>query len=107
MKHIDEWYMGLSPGGSKLSVLSYVLFYIRSGQKGSGISTLILSLIYQKRMKGRNSNFKLSIFNVHRVFAVTMLLAAKYSEDELITNKFWSKVIRPSKTGTSFVQHIH
>ena len=36
--------------------------------------------------------FTLTPYNVHRAFAVTMLLAAKFSEDDVITNKYWSEV---------------
>lgn len=37
-------------------------------------------------------SFSLTIFNIHKVFAVSMLLAAKYSEDEIITNTYWARV---------------
>lgn len=56
------------------------------------MNALIISIVYQSRMKTMLKAFSLTPYNVHRVFAVTMLLAAKFSEDEVITNKYWSEV---------------
>lgn len=74
--YLDEWYN--DPDATE--------------KKPSGVNSLIISIVYQARMKARLKTFALTPYNVHRVFAVTMLLAAKFSEDEVITNKYWSEV---------------
>ena len=32
------------------------------------------------------------MYNVHRLFAVLMLIAAKFAEDDILTNAYWSDI---------------
>lgn len=59
---------------------------------GVGVRSLLISLIYLKKIKSRVEDFRLTLFNQHRIFAVTMLIAAKFTEDCIIVNKYWADV---------------
>ena len=59
---------------------------------GVGVRSLLISLIYLKKIKTRVDDFRLTRFNQHRVFAVTMLIAAKFTEDCIIVNEYWAKI---------------
>lgn len=57
-----------------------------------GIRCLVLSLIYLERIKEEVMNFTLTIHNVHRLFCIMMLLAAKFTEDNWVSNKYWATI---------------
>ena len=54
-------------------------------------STLIIALIYIDRLL-ENKNFKLSIYNVHRILFTAVLLAIKYNEDEIYENNVFAEI---------------
>src|SRR5690606_14266086 len=58
----------------------------------AGVRALLVSLIYLTKIKKLEPNFRLNLINVHPLFAVMMLVASKFSEDEMILNKYWSIV---------------
>ena len=51
-----------------------------------------MSMIYFKRIKSYESSFKLTLFNAHRLFAILTLIAAKVTEDRVISNRYWGHV---------------
>ena len=57
-----------------------------------GVRSLLMSTVYLERIKERVGDFALTTYNVHRLFAVCMLLAAKFSEDYIIANSYWAEV---------------
>ena len=60
--------------------------------KEIGMRSLLLCLIYFTKIRQSEKNFTLTVYNVHRLFAVTMLLAAKFTEDKLISNGYWADI---------------
>ena len=52
----------------------------------------MLSLVYMEKLKSVDKTFKLTDMNVCKFFAVMMLVAAKFAEDEIITNDYWSDI---------------
>eukprot|EP00510_Aplanochytrium_minuta_P007334 CAMPEP_0184032894 /NCGR_PEP_ID=MMETSP0955-20130417/3375_1 /TAXON_ID=627963 /ORGANISM="Aplanochytrium sp, Strain PBS07" /LENGTH=134 /DNA_ID=CAMNT_0026319107 /DNA_START=411 /DNA_END=816 /DNA_ORIENTATION=+ len=67
-------------------------FYDDPGrEKAVGIRSLLISLVYIDNIKERVPDFELTVFNQHRLFAVTMLLAAKFTEDCIIANSYWAE----------------
>mmetsp|Transcript_28384 Transcript_28384/g.34660 ORF Transcript_28384/g.34660 Transcript_28384/m.34660 type:complete len:289 (+) Transcript_28384:55-921(+) len=62
------------------------------GVKSSGMRSLVASLIYVERLKEALPEMKVTKYNIHRIFMVTMLLAAKFAEDIPIHNSYWSRV---------------
>ena len=63
-------------------------------RKPSGVNALFIAMIYQERLKSKIPTFNVTTYNVHRVFAVSMLIGAKFAEDDIITNKYWGAVAR-------------
>lgn len=57
-----------------------------------GIRSLLISLIYLAKIRTKEIHFTLTVYNVHRLFSTMMLVAAKFTEDELISNEFWGQV---------------
>lgn len=55
-----------------------------------GIRSLLISLIYLERVYAKLPSFTLTVFNVQQLFAVMMLVAAKFTEDEVISNRYWA-----------------
>eukprot|EP00924_Labyrinthula_sp_SR-Ha-C_P004591 snap_masked-scaffold_1-processed-gene-5.34-mRNA-1 protein AED:0.44 eAED:0.44 QI:0/-1/0/1/-1/1/1/0/619 len=66
--------------------------YTKSKGKGVGVRSLVMALVYLGRIKEREKNFVLTVYNQHRLFAVTMLLAVKMTEDESIMNMYWADI---------------
>lgn len=57
-----------------------------------GNRSLLVSLINLKKIKRLQPNFTLTVYNINRLFAVMMLLAAKFFEDDVISNLYRSDV---------------
>lgn len=57
-----------------------------------GIRCLLISLIYLQKIRQRERAFTLTVYNIHRLLCVTMVLAAKFTEDELISMDYWGDV---------------
>lgn len=57
-----------------------------------GLRSLLISLIYINKIKQAQPTFSLTVFNVHRLFAVSILTAAKFSEDQVLSNAYWSDI---------------
>ena len=74
VRYMDEWFK-VNPTASSV-----------------GIRTLVMSVIYIDRIRKMVDGFSLNDYNVHRLFMVSMLLAAKFSEDKPVSNAFWAKV---------------
>lgn len=52
-----------------------------------------MGTVYLDRIEERvGKDWALTSYNVHRLFAVCMLLAAKFSEDYIIANSYWAEV---------------
>jgi len=68
-------------------------FYDLPGLKAVGTRSLLFSMLYFERIRNTNAEFRVTKFNIHRLFAISMLVAAKFSEDEVITNSYWASVI--------------
>lgn len=54
-------------------------------------NTMILSLVYIDRICELN-NFNLTFNNIHRIFFISILIAIKYNEDAIYSNKFYSEI---------------
>lgn len=67
-------------------------FNNKPGFGSVGVRSLLMSTVYLERIKDRVGDFALTEYNVHRLFAVCMLLAAKFSEDYIIANSYWAEV---------------
>lgn len=67
-------------------------FYDKPGMKSVGFRSLLMSLVYLDRFSTKIPGFGMSTLNVHRLFAVSMLLGAKFSEDYIIANNYWAEV---------------
>lgn len=67
-------------------------FKVNPSASSVGIRTLLMSVIYIERMRTMVSGFSFNDYNIHRLFMVSMLLAAKFSEDKPVSNAFWAKV---------------
>ena len=67
--------------------------YISRIQKNSLYekSTMILSLIYIDRLCDLN-NFNLTFYNIHKIFFISSLIAIKYNEDSIYSNKYYSEI---------------
>lgn len=76
MEGLNEWYEGEEINSS---------FEV-------GTRCLVLALLYLDQMKENVKGFTLHVYNSHCSFATLMLVAAKFSEDAIITNSFWAKV---------------
>ena len=49
--------------------------------------------MYMQRLRdAKSTEFYITKYNVHRLFAVCTLLAAKFSEDYIVANSYWSEV---------------
>lgn len=57
-----------------------------------GIRCLLISLVYLQKIWAIEPDFTLTVFNVHRLFSIMMLISAKFSEDELISNQYWADI---------------
>mmetsp|Transcript_383 Transcript_383/g.455 ORF Transcript_383/g.455 Transcript_383/m.455 type:complete len:253 (-) Transcript_383:106-864(-) len=57
-----------------------------------GMRSLFLALVYIDQVQKIVPDFQLNEYNVHRLFLVSMLVAAKFTEDKPISNQFWAKV---------------
>jgi len=53
---------------------------------------LILSLVYLERVYRLHPGARISSKNVHKVLLVSMLIAVKFTEDQPLSNNYWSKV---------------
>jgi len=51
-----------------------------------------IALIYIERLVGRNKNFFISEFNVHRLILTSVMMAAKYYDDHHFDNAYYSRV---------------
>mmetsp|Transcript_12511 Transcript_12511/g.15528 ORF Transcript_12511/g.15528 Transcript_12511/m.15528 type:complete len:256 (-) Transcript_12511:221-988(-) len=60
--------------------------------KSTGMRSLFLSLVYIQHLQKVLPGFQLNEFNIHRLFLITMLIGAKFTEDKPISNKYWAKV---------------
>ena len=68
-------------------------FYEAPGARSVGCRSLVISMMYLYRLKDKKkADFFITKFNVHRLFAVCTLLAAKFSEDYIVANSYWSEV---------------
>lgn len=67
-------------------------FKVKPSSSSVGIRTLIMSVIYIQRVRTMVPDFCLNDYNVHRLFMVSMLIAAKFSEDKPVSNAYWAKV---------------
>mmetsp|Transcript_18458 Transcript_18458/g.24111 ORF Transcript_18458/g.24111 Transcript_18458/m.24111 type:complete len:387 (+) Transcript_18458:164-1324(+) len=67
-------------------------FYDKPGMKSVGFRSILMSLVYLDRIATKILNFEITSLNVHRLFAVSMLLGAKFSEDYIIANNYWAEV---------------
>lgn len=76
MQGLNEWYKKYE------TVKSYEI----------GTRCLVLALLYLDQMKINFSEFTLNVYNAHCLFAILMLVSAKFTEDEMITNSYWSVV---------------
>ena len=54
-------------------------------------STLIKALIYIDRIQ-RNKNIIISYYNIHKLIFIAIVLSAKYSEDNPLNKKLYSKI---------------
>ena len=54
-------------------------------------STLVLSLIYIDRLS-KETNLLLTKHNIYRIIFTAVLIAIKYNEDSIYTNKFYAKI---------------
>eukprot|EP00511_Aplanochytrium_stocchinoi_P012403 CAMPEP_0204876192 /NCGR_PEP_ID=MMETSP1348-20121228/47497_1 /ASSEMBLY_ACC=CAM_ASM_000700 /TAXON_ID=215587 /ORGANISM="Aplanochytrium stocchinoi, Strain GSBS06" /LENGTH=383 /DNA_ID=CAMNT_0052032917 /DNA_START=359 /DNA_END=1510 /DNA_ORIENTATION=+ len=66
-------------------------FYDTPGVKGVGFRSVLMTLVYLNRVK-KEKSFQVTHYNVHRLWAVCMLLGAKFSEDYIIANNYWAEV---------------
>eukprot|EP00826_Nyctotherus_ovalis_P039910 TRINITY_DN3874_c0_g1_i8.p1 TRINITY_DN3874_c0_g1~~TRINITY_DN3874_c0_g1_i8.p1 ORF type:complete len:164 (-),score=11.17 TRINITY_DN3874_c0_g1_i8:137-628(-) len=55
-------------------------------------SCYVIAFIYIDRLLQNNPGFLLSKLNIHRLILSTVILAAKYSEDEYVDNATFSKI---------------
>lgn len=56
-----------------------------------GLRCILIALEYLSKLK-QQDEFELTVYNVHRLFAVMVLVAAKFTEDEIMSNAYWSTV---------------
>lgn len=78
-----------------LQILMYQLndwFYEDIKSLEVGTRCLFLSFLYIDRLYNRR-DFVLSWYNVYLMFGTLMLVSAKFTEDEIITNEFWAEVL--------------
>ena len=54
-------------------------------------NTMIISLIYIDRLCEING-LNLTSYNIHRIFFISNLIAIKYNEDDIYTNKYYSQL---------------
>mmetsp|Transcript_4144 Transcript_4144/g.4805 ORF Transcript_4144/g.4805 Transcript_4144/m.4805 type:complete len:241 (-) Transcript_4144:147-869(-) len=74
VKYLDRWYK------EEASV------------KSVGMRSLFLALIYIDHVQKMIPDFRLNEYNVHRLFLISMLIGAKFTEDKPISNKYWAQV---------------
>ena len=67
-------------------------FYDDPNVEIAGIRSLLICLIYLVKIKQLEQHFVLTVYIVHRLFGVMMLVAAKFSEDEPISNAYWAEI---------------
>uniref|UniRef100_A0A7S3PL70 Cyclin-like domain-containing protein n=1 Tax=Aplanochytrium stocchinoi TaxID=215587 RepID=A0A7S3PL70_9STRA len=88
VKYMDKWYKETT--------------HFRS----VGMRTLFLSVVYIEHLQDILPDFELNIYNVHRLFLISMLIAAKYTEDYPISNKYWAKVGGISKEQVNNLESV-
>lgn len=83
---ITKFHASQSPGIS-------ISDYLERINKYASCSTecLVLALIYVDRLI-QQSNFALTSLNVHRVIITSVMLAAKFFDDQYFNNKYYAKV---------------
>jgi len=52
----------------------------------------VIALIYIERLIGRNKRFFINEFNVHRLILTSVMIAAKYFDDEHFDNSYYCRV---------------
>lgn len=57
-----------------------------------GSRCLVLAVLYMDQLKVNVKDFQLTMYNSHTLYATLMLVAAKFTEDSVITNIYWSSV---------------
>lgn len=55
-------------------------------------AAMVLSVVYIDRITSRDTQLLLHSLNVHRLFATALVLACKYLEDQVFSNKFYAQV---------------
>lgn len=60
----------------------------------TGPRCLTMTLIYLKRIRAHQPSFSLSVFNVHNVLGVLILISAKFSEDVELCNQYWAFITK-------------
>jgi len=52
----------------------------------------IIAMIYIERLTGRNKNFFINDFNVHRLILTSVMIATKYYDDQHFDNSYYCRV---------------
>jgi len=74
----------------KITISAYIrriVFYSNCSEE-----CFVIALIYIERLVGRNKNFFINEFNVHRLILTSVMLAAKYYDDNHFDNAYYSRV---------------
>eukprot|EP00924_Labyrinthula_sp_SR-Ha-C_P011312 augustus_masked-scaffold_36-processed-gene-0.11-mRNA-1 protein AED:0.44 eAED:0.44 QI:0/-1/0/1/-1/1/1/0/557 len=58
----------------------------------AGCRSLMITNVYLGRIEQYIEGFKFTKYNIHKLLAVCMLLAAKFCEDCIIANSYWAQV---------------
>lgn len=60
--------------------------------KSYGVKNLLLATLFIDRLSACQDEFYLSFQNIHRIYMVACLVAIKFTEDEVMSNKYWAAV---------------
>lgn len=67
-------------------------FYEAPGSKSVGCRSIVVALLFFYRIRKMVEQFLITRYNIHRLFAVMTLIAAKFYEDYIVSHSYWSEV---------------